>query len=42
MMQVSEVSNVAARMGSTAFFEPLMVTSPFRGSPPSIKKLSMD
>jgi hypothetical protein len=41
-MQVSDVSNVAAKMGRTAFLEPLMVTSPLKGSPPSIKKLSMD
>src|ERR1051325_7166966 len=41
MMQGSSVSSVAAIRGSTAFFAPLMVTSPCNGTPPLINKLSM-
>ena len=37
----SDVSNVAAMIGSTAFFAPLIVTSPCRGIPPLINKLSI-
>jgi hypothetical protein len=37
----SPVSNVAAMIGSTAFFAPLISTSPCRGTPPLIRKLSM-
>ena len=37
----SRVSNVAAMMGSTAFLAPLMATSPWRGTPPLINRLSM-
>src|SRR5947209_1242643 len=39
--QGSEVSRVAAMIGSTAFFAPLMVTSPCKGTPPLINRLSM-
>src|SRR5438552_19030328 len=42
MTHGSAVSNVAARMGSTAFLAPLIVTSPCRGTPPLIKRLSMN
>src|SRR4051812_1096779 len=38
----SEVSNVAAIIGSTAFFAPLIVTSPRKGTPPFINKLSIE
>src|ERR1043166_950531 len=41
MTQGSEVSSVAARIGSTAFLAPPIVTSPCSGSPPFINKLSM-
>jgi hypothetical protein len=41
MTHGSRVSNVAAMMGNAAFFAPLMVTSPFSGTPPLISKLSM-
>src|SRR5438477_12755723 len=41
MMQGSDVSNVAAMMGNTAFLAPLTVTSPCKGVPPLINKLSM-
>ncbi len=40
--QGSAVSNVAAMIGSTAFFAPLMATSPCNGTEPLIKKLSME
>ena len=40
--QGSLVSNVAAMIGSTAFFAPLMVTSPCNGTEPLINKLSME
>ena len=39
--QGSLVSNVAAMIGSTAFFAPLMATSPCNGTEPLINKLSM-
>ena len=42
MTHGSAVSSVAAMIGSTAFFAPLMVTSPCSGTPPLIKKLSME
>src|SRR5439155_1676117 len=42
MTQGSAVSNVAARIGSTAFLAPLTATSPCSGTPPLINKLSMD
>ena len=42
MTQGSLVSNVAAMIGSTAFFAPLMATSPCNGTEPLIKKLSMN
>ncbi len=38
----SPVSSVAAMIGSTAFFAPLMTTSPRNGTEPLIKKLSME
>src|SRR5436305_13771213 len=41
MVQGSLVSSVAAMMGSTAFFAPLISTSPCKGTPPLINKLSM-
>src|SRR5258708_7658180 len=41
MTHGSLVSSVAARIGSTAFFAPLTVTSPCKGTPPFINKLSM-
>jgi hypothetical protein len=34
MVHCSRVRRVAARMGSEAFFEPLMLTLPERGLPP--------
>jgi hypothetical protein len=39
--QGSEVNKVAARMGKTAFFAPLMATSPLRGTPPLMIKVSI-
>ena len=39
--QGSPVSRVAAMIGSTAFFAPLMATSPCNGTAPLINKLSM-
>ena len=41
MTHGSLVSNVAAMMGSTAFFAPLISTSPCKGTPPLMRKLSM-
>jgi hypothetical protein len=41
MTQGSPVSNVAAMMGSTAFFAPLIWTSPCNGTPPLMSKLSI-
>src|SRR6267378_4229254 len=38
----SEVSKVAAIIGSTAFLAPLIVTSPCNGTPPFINKLSIE
>src|SRR5947208_1018761 len=37
----SPVSSVAAMIGSTAFFAPLIFTSPCSGTPPLINRLSM-
>jgi hypothetical protein len=34
MTQGSQVSKVAAMIGSTAFLAPLMVTGPRKGTPP--------
>src|SRR2546427_8405701 len=42
MTQGSGVSSVAAKIGSTAFFAPLMVTSPCNRTPPFISKLSTE
>ena len=42
MTHFPAVNNVAAMMGSTAFLAPLMVTSPWSGTPPLINKLSME
>jgi hypothetical protein len=41
MTHGSAVSNVAAIIGSTAFFAPLISTSPCNGVPPLISKQSM-
>jgi hypothetical protein len=41
MTHFSFVKRVAAMMGSTAFFAPLIDTSPCNGAPPLINKLSM-
>ncbi len=41
MTHGSPVSNVAAMMGNTAFFAPLISTSPCKGTPPLMRKLSM-
>jgi hypothetical protein len=41
MTHVSDVRSVAAMIGSTAFFAPLISTSPQSGTPPLINKLSM-
>jgi hypothetical protein len=41
MVQGSFVSSVAAMIGSTAFFAPLINTSPCNGTPPLINKLSI-
>ena len=41
MTHGSAVRSVAAMMGSTAFFAPLICTSPWRGTPPLMRRLSM-
>src|SRR5262245_55911108 len=41
MTQGASVSKVAAISGSTAFLAPLIVTSPCKGVPPLMSKLSM-
>jgi hypothetical protein len=41
MTHGSPVNSAAAMMGSAAFLLPLMATSPCKGTPPLIKKLSM-
>jgi hypothetical protein len=41
MTHGSLVSKVAAMMGKTAFLAPLMVTSPWSGTPPLMSRLSM-
>ena len=41
MTHGSAVNKVAAMIGSTAFFAPLMLTSPLNGAPPLIERLSI-